>query len=111
MLNKIAGYKIGINIHGGVAEEYAANIRMFEVTGAGSCLVTDHKTNIHDLFEPDKEIVTYRSTEECIEKIKWLLNNPSTLQEIARAGQERTFKEHTVENRVGYLDEIIRQHL
>ena len=36
MYNTIADSNISLNIHGGVAGNYAANIRLFEITGAGS---------------------------------------------------------------------------
>jgi spore maturation protein CgeB len=99
--------RIAFNIHGDVAGAYAANIRMFEATGVGTCLLTDWKKNIAELFEPDSEIVTYRTTDECLEKIRWLLDHPVECAEIARRGQARTLRDHTVVQRVGQLHEII----
>ena len=74
-------------------------------------MVTDWKENITDLFEPDKEIVTYKSVDECIEKVKWLLDNSIEREKIARAGQERTLSAHTIENRASFLNEIIKKEL
>ena len=84
-------------------------MRLFEVTGVGTCLLTDWKKNIGELFEPDKEIVTYSSLEECSEKVKWLRNNPKACKEIAEAGQARCLRDHTFAQRVLELDEIIRK--
>jgi spore maturation protein CgeB len=103
--------KIGFNYHGQVAGDYAANMRLFEVTGVGSCLITDWKKNLNDLFEIDKEVVAFKSAEECVEKVKWLLNNPKEREAIAKAGQQRVLKDHTLESRVRLLDEIIRKEL
>jgi spore maturation protein CgeB len=111
MLRKIAEYSVGFNLHGEVAGDYAANVRMFEVTGAGSLLVTDHKKNIASLFEPDKEILTYKNVEECIEKLQWALNHPLEARAIARTGQKRALMDHTVEKRVDLLYEIIQKEL
>ena len=111
MLERISEGKIGLNIHAGVSGEYAANVRMFEVTGAGSCLLTDDKKNIRDLFEPGQEIVTYGSIGECREKILWLLDNPGECREIARQGRERTLKDHSVVNRMTQLHDIITGYL
>lgn len=108
MYQKLADAKIGFNMHAGISGEYAANVRMFEVTGIGSLLLTDHKKNISDLFEPNKEIITYQSAGECLEKVNWLLSNPKELNEIAIAGHKRTLRDHTVEKRVEYLNEIIK---
>ncbi len=110
MLNELAVSEIGLNIHGDVAT-YAANIRMFETTGVGTCLLTDKKTNINDLFIEDKEIVTYNSHEECVEKIEWLLRNPEKCREIALAGQKKCLKEHNYLNRMKELDAIIQKKL
>jgi len=111
MLKALTFSKIGFNIHGGVAGDYAANVRLFEVTGVGTCLLTDHKKNIHNFFEPDKEVVTYKSSDECIEKYNWLINHPTEREEIAKAGQKRTLKDHSIESRVNLLHDIIRKEL
>lgn len=102
--------KIGFNMHAGVSGEYAANVRMFEVTGVGSLLLTDHKKDISKLFDPNNEIVTYQTVDECLEKVNWLLSHPDKLKEIAEAGQRRTLRDHTVEKRVEYLNDIIKSN-
>jgi spore maturation protein CgeB len=111
MLQAISKAKIGFNIHGGIASDYAANIRMFEVTGAGSLLLTDNKKNIRDFFEPDYEIVTYSTAAECIDKTKWLLNNPEKIKAIADAGHQRCTRDHNIQKRVALLNEIILKNL
>jgi len=103
--------KIGFNSHGEIAGEYAANVRLFEVTGAGSCLITDWKKNLDTFFEIDKEVVTYKSTEECIEKVQWLINHPEERKEIAKAGQKRTLRDHTFKQRAEQLNSIIQKEL
>ena len=79
-----------MNIHIGVAGDYAGNMRIFEVTGVGSCLLTDNKKNMSDLFEPGKEVVVYDSPEDCIAKVKWLLENENERKKIAGSGQKKT---------------------
>lgn len=111
MLKTISMYRIGFNLHAEVAGDYAANVRMFEVSGVGSLLVTDHKKNIESLFEPDREILTYSSKEECTEKLRWAIENPEEARQIALAGQKRTLKDHSVEKRAEQLYEIIQKEL
>ncbi len=111
MMKALAKSQIGLNIHGGVAGDYAANVRMFEVTGVGSCLVTDNKKNMKEFFEPDKEVVVYSSFDECKEKLNWLLDHPVECDAIGKAGQNRTLKDHTYKIRVEKLDKIIRKEL
>ena len=111
MYKALAHAKISFNIHGDVAGEYAANVRLFEVTGSGSCLLTDWKKNITDLFEPDYEIVTYKSPAECLEKIRWLLDHKAECLAIAKRGQKRTMNDHNYKIRAEQLHEIILKHL
>jgi spore maturation protein CgeB len=111
MFKALAHAKISFNIHGDVAGEYAANVRMFEVTGSGSCLLTDWKKNITDLFEPDYEIVTYKSPNECLEKVRWLLDHKAECLAIAKRGQKRTMNDHNYKIRAEQLHEIILKHL
>jgi spore maturation protein CgeB len=111
MFKVLSKSKICFNIHGEVAGNSAGNIRMFEATGVGTCLVTDWKENIETLFEPGVEIVTYKNKEECIEKIRWLLDNPNERKKIALAGQKRTLENHTILKRAEALNSIILAEL
>lgn len=92
--------RISVNRHGTIARGYANNMRMFEATGCGSCLVTEHAPNISDFFEPGVECMTYRSASELIDVVRWLMANPDECAKIAVAGQKRTLAAHCYENRV-----------
>jgi len=110
MFKEIIQSSITFNIHGDIASNFAANMRMYEVTGMNSCLLTDWKDDINNYFNED-EIVTYRSLDEAKEKIKWLLSNPDELKSISKRGQERTLSTHTFENRAEHLNEAIQNKL
>ena len=92
-----------LNRHIDISENYANNMRLFEATGMGACLVTDWKENLADLFEPGKEVVTYRSTEECIDLVNYFSRNDAAREKIAMAGQARCHKEHNYEKRMSEL--------
>ncbi len=111
MLNLFLDSKIVLNFHIGMAGDYAGNMRMFEVTGVGSCLLTDNKKNMPDLFDTDKEVVVYDNEEDCIAKIRWLLDHDEERKSIAESGQQRTLKYHTVENRCRTIIDIINNEL
>tara|TARA_B100001248_G_scaffold262700_2_gene261140 strand:- start:30233 stop:31408 length:1176 start_codon:yes stop_codon:yes gene_type:complete len=99
MYNILNRSKMVFNVHTLATLDVACNMRMFEATGAGTCLITDQKRNLADLFEPDKEVVVYNSIEECIEKINYLNENEKERAAIAKAGQERTLKDHALPQR------------
>lgn len=105
-------YSICLNLHALCGDSYSAgNMRMFEATGMGICLLTDHKGENAELFDVNKEIVVYESFDDMIQKAKWLLDHPQKGREIAIAGQKRTFKEHTYKNKAVYLNEYIQMLL
>jgi len=107
----LARAKITLNVHPDLAANYAGNMRLFEATGMGTCLMTEWKENLADLFEPELEVVTYRSAKECIEKVRYLLDHEEERQAIAAAGQRRTLRDHTLATRVRQLDELINPML
>lgn len=111
MFQQLAYSLITFNKHIDVAENYANNMRLFEATGSGSLLITDYKDNLSDLFEIGKEVVAYRNTDEAISLAKYYLNNPTEALEIALAGQKRTLKDHTYNQRMYDLSEILTRHL
>lgn len=103
--------KITLNHHIDMAESYANNMRLFEATGVGALLITDSKENLSEMFEVGSEVVTFRSPEECVELIRYYLDHDEERETIARAGQERTLKEHTYYHRMEELGEIVRKYL
>lgn len=111
MFQKLRDSKVTLNTHIDVSQRSASNMRLYEATGVGTCLLTDWKDNIKELFEPGFEVVTYRNSRDCVEKARFLLRNEKVRQEIADAGQRRTFQEHTIYHRAGELNEIILEYL
>ena len=107
----LARSKLAFNIHIDVAEKYVGNLRMFEATALGSCLITDWKEDLSEYFIPDQEVVTYRDADECIQKINYLLDNESECRKIAEAGQKRTLRDHTFEQRMIKLNDTIINRL
>jgi spore maturation protein CgeB len=103
MLQSLSNYQIAFNHHNQHTGDHACNMRLFEATGIGCCLLTDQKSDIHSIFEPDSEIVTYSSAEEAISKAKYLIAEPKSAQKIALAGQKRTLSDYTSEKQVDHL--------
>ncbi|MGI8882992.1 MAG: CgeB family protein, partial [Pyrinomonadaceae bacterium] len=108
MFQQIKDSCVVFNNHIDISPVSASNMRLFETTGAGACLITDWKENLPQLFEPDTEVLTYKSAAECVEKVRYILENEGERRKIAEAGQRRTLREHTFENRAARIDEIIR---
>ena len=99
--------RISVNYHIDVSGKYANNMRLFETTGVGALLLTDWKENLADLFEPGVEAVVYRTPEECSERIRYYLEHEAERARIAKAGQERTLRDHTYRKRMQTLVSLV----
>lgn len=102
---------ITLNHHIDVAECYANNLRLYEATGVGTLLITDRKENLREMFEPGKEVVAYRSPQECVELIQYYLEHDDERVAIASAGQQRTLREHDYYHRMQEMVDIVRKYL
>lgn len=84
--------------------------RVFEITAAGSVLLSQRSAELQKLFMEDVEAVFFSSAEELVLKLKWLLANPMNSIEIARRGQQRCRKDgHDVQSRIDKVIEQISQ--
>lgn len=102
--------KLVFNRHRDEVADYG-NIRVFEATGLGACLITDRGSALREFFLPDEEIVTYVTIDECVEKVKYLLDHDSERREIAAKGQRRTLSEHTVMHQCIKINDILGKTL
>lgn len=102
---------IVFNKHAEICNGTIGNMRLFETTGVGSCLLTDTGSNMGDLFVADEEVVTYGSYEELIEKLRYLTNNESARKAIAKAGQKRTLKDHSLKIRCEQISQTLSRIL
>jgi hypothetical protein len=111
MFRQLHDSRVALNTHIDISPTSASNMRLFEATGVGTCLLTDWKENLSELFEPDVEVVAYRDARECVEQVKHLLGDEAARRSIAAAGQRRTLRDHTFASRAGRIDAIIREAL
>jgi len=100
--------RIALNAHPEIAGPYAAILRMYEVTGCGALLLTDDRSNMADLFTPGVEVVTYRDTGECLERLAYYLAHPDEAAAIACRGQERTYRQHLFAHRAAQILDLVR---
>ena len=111
MYDELRSYFVALNIHAGIAGNFTANQRVFEVCGVGTCLLTDMKQDLNEIYKLDKEVVAYSNIHDCLEKIQWLLENPNIALDIGRAAYARTKKDHLISQRMAELDRLIQSTL
>jgi len=64
-------------------------LRDFEGPMCRACYLTGHTDEIAEFYEIGKEIETYRSVEELVDKTKFYLNSPNSAERLRAAGYER----------------------
>lgn len=111
MLSLLGQSRVTLNRHTDAMGASFGNMRAFEATGMGACLLSDAGTNVGDLFDPDHEIVTYRGAAEAAEKLAYLRDHDDVRLAIATAGQARTLSAHTVRHRSHQFHDIISRSL
>jgi hypothetical protein len=87
----------------------AGNMRFFEATGVGSCLLTEHQANVDRYFVPGKEIQTFKGADDCVAKLHHLLDHPEKLDAMAEAGQQRCLTEHESAVRIRALLALLEE--
>jgi hypothetical protein len=109
MYRVLAASRITLNRHIGIAGQSANNMRLYEATGVGTLLITDSKANLPEMFEPGREVVAYKSTDECISQIRRLTATPADAEAIRQAGAQRTLACHTYSQRMKQLVDLVHR--
>ena len=107
MYRILARSQITLNMHINISENHANNMRLYEATGMGTLLLTDAKKNLTDMFTPDREVMTYTDTQDCIRIAQQLLNDPHHCSHIALAGQQKTLQAHNYQQRIKEFIDIV----
>ena len=77
---------------------------------AGGFLLTQHCPQIEEWFKVGEECDIYHSIDECIDKVKYYLDNESERLRIANNGYIAVHKNHTYKHRIKQvLDDTRRQ--
>ena len=81
------------------------NQRVFDVPASGAFLLTDHKEQLFELFEPNKEVITYHDPQEARQLAAWYARHPAERESIVRAAHRRVTGCHLYRHR---LNEILK---
>jgi len=89
------------------AEIEGVNCTLFEAAGCGAFQIADWKASLPELFEPEHEIVTFRTRRELKEKVDYYLARPEERREIAERACARAHRDHTYEKRLERMFEVM----
>lgn len=94
---------LGVGTVGHCEDFYALKMRDFDGPMSGSLYLTHDNPDLYPLFEVGKEIVTYCSPSDCVEKVKTYLKDDHERERVAAAGRTRAFRDHTWDRRFNDL--------
>ena len=64
-------------------------LRVVDILACGGFVLTNFQPEIAEYFREGEEIATFRSLEECMEKIRYYLQNNAEREAIAAAGKRK----------------------
>lgn len=85
------------------AEIGSVNARLFEVAGCGGFQICEYRDCLGEFFEPETEVVSFRTRQELKEKVNYYLAHEAERQVIADRAYARAHREHTYELRLNQL--------
>ncbi|MCM1109238.1 MAG: glycosyltransferase [Clostridium sp.] len=104
----IYGSKIALNtLH--FAEVEAVNARFYQINGSGGFQLCDYRPMLKDVLPVDPELVSYKTTDECIEKIKYYLAHPQERYEIAEKIYQYSVEHFSFENLAQYILGVVEE--
>ena len=114
MLKTIHNSKISFDCRGKQSFEdedigcnHTVNMRIFESTAVGSLLLTEEYFNLHQLFEPKKDIITFKSDSDLLEKVFYYLKEHDLRKEISLKGKKTCLEKHNLRSRAADFLHIV----
>lgn len=88
---------------------YSPPTRLFEVAGAGACLITDAWEGIEMFLSPGSEVLVARDGGDIVDIMQTLTAEQAAA--IGRAGHQRILAEHTYDRRAALLHALLERTL
>ncbi len=108
-LNCSAGMVLNINRASMADFGFSPPTRVFEVSGAGTCMLCDDWEGISDCFEPQREILVVRNAEDIASAVDKY--DAASRRRIGAAFQARALRDHTYAQRAAQADYAFRECL
>ncbi len=89
------------------AEVDGVNCTLFEAAGCGAFQIADWKPALPALFEPETEIVTFRTRADLKDKVSYYLAHAQERLAIALRARQRAHRDHTYEQRLSAILSVV----
>ncbi len=108
-VNCSAGMVMNINRASMAQSGFSPPTRVFEVAGAGTCLLCDNWPGIDDCFEPGTEILVIKNAEDVVDALS--ANDDAARRRIGDAFHRRGLRDHTYAQRAVEAEQAFRRCL
>lgn len=80
-----------------------SRLRDIEAPMLGACYLTERAPGLEDLYDLEKEILTYRDAAELVAQAERLRADPALRRSLRQLGQDRALSQHTIKRSVELL--------
>jgi len=101
-INCSAGMVMNINRNSMAVSGFSPPTRIFEVAGAGACMLCDDWPGIEDCFEPGREILVIRTARDVVDALHRC--DDSERKRIGAAFRARALRDHTYAQRAAQAE-------
>jgi spore maturation protein CgeB len=102
--NCSAGMVMNINRSSMALSGYSPPTRVFEVAGAGACMLCDDWPGIDDCFEPGREILVVRTAQDVVDALRQ--HDATARRKIGTAFRARALRDHTYQQRAELAESV-----
>lgn len=108
MYRALRDARVCLNNHIDVLGGRGQNMRVFEATGSGACLLTEDDPDLPPLFTPGREVATFTSNAALLDQIIHYMSHPADRDALAVAGRARCLRDHRRAQRAEWLHRILQ---
>jgi len=99
---------LGVGTVGHCTDFYALKMRDFDAPMSGSCYLTHDNPDLNLVYDVGQEIMTYTDIQDCVGKVRYLLEHDREREEMASRGCLRASADHTWTKRFDALLSALR---
>lgn len=107
----ICGAKLALCFHSRLNRDEDTS-RTYEIPACGTLLLSERTPLVETLYRTDEETVLFSSIEECVQKVKLLLQQPGRVTSMAAAGYRRVLANRcSIDDRAQEIESAVAERL
>jgi glycosyltransferase involved in cell wall biosynthesis len=83
------------------------SLQAFSIPSTGACMLTDWVEELEDAYDPDREVISFRSTDELVEKARRYSTDREAARRVAAAGRRRCEADHSLGKRAQSILDLV----